>query len=388
MPRRLLIEGWRGIHHSYALVAQAHCLCLVRRSDVSLRFRDLPYYFDAWRKTPGLFDPGDERAIAAIGAPEPSFVPDATLTMQAERQDFSAPAHGTKFVFGTPEHRVLLRRNVGAFRSAADVSEDVHVITPSRWTAVAYERFGLPQGRIHVVPHGIDPRVVHPDETGRVAARKALGVADQFVFMSIGAMTPNKGIDLLLAAFAEVAQSAPDARLLLKGADGLYPSQDYLRAALNGLPARARELVATRLLYQGSTLSARQMAMFMRTADVYVAPYLAEGFNMPVLEAAGSGVAVICTAGGPTDEFTDESFATRVRSRVTQVQLGEREYGEYLAPDLEHLIACMREATLDPLRARTRGNAGAQYVKERFTWEKVTDVLLDALFASAARPAG
>ena len=42
--KRLLVEGWRFIPHSYALVAQAHCLSLLRRNDVELRFRDLPFH--------------------------------------------------------------------------------------------------------------------------------------------------------------------------------------------------------------------------------------------------------------------------------------------------------------------------------------------------------
>jgi glycosyltransferase involved in cell wall biosynthesis len=380
VPRRLLIEGWRGIHHSYALVAQAHCLCLLGHPDVDLRFRDLPYHSPAWRQATGLFDAHDERAIAGIPAPEASFAPDATLTLQAQRQDFTAPLHGSKFVFGTPEHRVLLAENVAPFRSAAEVDVQVHVVTPSRWTALAYERFGFDALRVHVVPHGIDPAIVHPDEASRAAIRKALGLQDAFVFLCVGAMTPNKGIDLLLSAFAEVAQGTPDARLLLKGADDLYPSQDHVRASLNRLQARAREIVATRLLYQGNTLSARQMAAFLRAGDAYVAPYLAEGFNMPVLEAAASGVSVICTAGGPTDEFTDESFATRVRSRVVTTRLSPMQQGDYLWPDLAHLVSVMREAAVDPQRTRARGAAGARYVRERFTWAQVTEVLLHALF--------
>jgi len=240
-------------------------------------------------------------------------------------------------------------------------------VTPSRWTALAYERFGFPPDRVHVVPHGIDPRIVRPDATSRSASRKALGVGDRFVFMSVGAMTPNKGIDLLLRAFDEVARTQPDAWLLLKGADGLYPSKELLQASMMELPAAARERVASRLVYRGETYSSRNMATFMRAADCYVAPYRAEGFNMPVLEAAASGVAVICTAGGPTDEFTLPSFAARIRSHVVPQPLSATEMGEALSPDLGHLIELMRAAAADRRahppatprsRAVTRGAAG------------------------------
>lgn len=377
--KRVLFEAWRGIHHSYALVAQAHCLALLDRAEIELRFRDLPYHSPAWRPTRGLFDEGDEARLAGIVAPEPAFAPDATINMRAERPDFSPPAHGRKFVFGTPEFRVLRHENLGSVRSAREVPSNVHVLTPSRWTATAYERFGFERERVHVVPHGIDPRIIHPDAQNRAAARASMRFDDEFVFMSIGAMTGNKGIDLLLRAFNEVVLAIPDARLVLKGADALYPSQDFLKSMLNALPANARERVARRMLYHGGTLSSRQMAAFLRVADCYVAPYLAEGFNMPVMEAAGCGVAVICTGGGPTDEFTTPEFAQPLRSKVVPVALSATQTGEALEPDVDHLVQLMLDAARDRDTTRMRGAAGAQHVSQHYTWSKVTDRLLEEI---------
>src|SRR5439155_15956581 len=105
--RRLLIEGWRGIAHSYALVAQSHCLCILKRGDVDLRFRDLPFHSDAWRPTPGVFAPEEERALSAMRAPDGGFAPEATFTLRPERPDWTAPIAGRKFAFGTAEYRVL-----------------------------------------------------------------------------------------------------------------------------------------------------------------------------------------------------------------------------------------------------------------------------------------
>jgi hypothetical protein len=73
--KRLLVEGWRFIPHSYALVAQAHCLSLLRRNDVDLRFRDLPFHDGGWQPVRGLFAKEDEDALAALGAPEIGFEP-------------------------------------------------------------------------------------------------------------------------------------------------------------------------------------------------------------------------------------------------------------------------------------------------------------------------
>jgi len=379
--RRLLIEGWRFLPHSYALVAQSHCLCLLHRDDIELRFSDLPYYRDTWRRTRGVFTPEEEEVLAALRAPEEGFAAEATFTMRPERPDFSEPRSGRRFAFGTAEYRVLRESNRSGLGSGTQVPETVSVVSPSRWSALAYERFGLPPERIRVVPHGIDPGILHPDPEARSATRGALGTQGAFVFLSVGAMTWNKGLDLLLAAFAHVAETEPDARVILKGADALYPSRDMLQEVLTDLSARARETVAGKLLYHGETYSCRRMADLLRAADVYVSPYRAEGFNMPVLDAAACGVPVICTAGGPTDEFVREDFARRIRSTPLKVRFNATDVGDYLEPDVEHLVELMRRAMRERDDAERTGAVGAAHVAQNFTWERVTERLVEALFS-------
>ena len=379
-----MIEGWRGIHHSYALVAQWHCLCILEHDDVELRFVDLPLVSKVWKATPGIFAPEQEEALAKLHAPEPSFVPEATFSMRPQRLDFRAPPSGRKFLFGTAENRVLTEFNRGRWRSGAEVPDTVSVVTPSRWAALAFKRFGLPQERIHVVPHGVDPTVLCPDEASRRTMRSRFGLNNHFVYMAVGAMTWNKGIDLLVAAFARVIETEPNVRLVLKGADGLYPSREFVRRILTDLPAREREAVCARLVYEGSTLSQQGIAHLLRAADCYVSPYRAEGFNMPVLEAAACGVPLICTTGSPTDEFTDPAFARQIRSTFIQTELSDTESGDALEPDLDHLVELMREASHDRAGTIAAGARAAAYAAERFSWPAVTDVLLAQLFPGAS----
>jgi glycosyltransferase involved in cell wall biosynthesis len=213
--------------------------------------------------------------------------------------------------------------------------------------------------------------------------RAALGLGDAFVFLSVGGMFWNKGLDLLLHAFARVAEREPRVRLFLKGADAIYPSADIVRKVVGDLPARARAAAAGRILYHGETYSAGRMADLLRAADVYVAPYRAEGFAMPVLEAAACGVPVICTAGGPTDEFVDASFARRIRSAPMQRNLSETVVGDVLEPDLEHLTELMGAAVRERDDAPRAGAAAAAHVARHFTWERVTDRLLEVFWGRA-----
>jgi glycosyltransferase involved in cell wall biosynthesis len=177
-----------------------------------------------------------------------------------------------------------------------------------------------------------------------------------------------------------VTERHPSARLILKGSDSLYRSQDLLWRNMSALDEASRKRVTDRLIYIGETLSMAHLAALFRAADCYVSPYLAEGFNMPVLEAAACGLPVICTGGGATDDFTDASFAWRIRSCAVHVRLSSAQLGDALMPDRDHLVSLMLEAAEDPAAMALRGADGARYVGDRFTWDSVTNVLVDTLF--------
>ncbi|MEG4807439.1 glycosyltransferase family 4 protein [Microcoleus sp. F8-D3] len=83
----------------------------------------------------------------------------------------------------------------------------------------------------------------------------------------------------------------------------------YLRSAPYDPPLNAEQL---------SQLSFAQIAELYQAADVYVSPYLTEGFNLQVLEAVACGLPIICTAGGPADDFTS-NFALQIESKFTAV---------------------------------------------------------------------
>ncbi len=67
--KKLLIEGWRGLPHSYAMVNQFQILELLKRPEISIAHRDLPYLAPHWKPVGGLFSVEQERQIAAIRMP-------------------------------------------------------------------------------------------------------------------------------------------------------------------------------------------------------------------------------------------------------------------------------------------------------------------------------
>jgi tetratricopeptide (TPR) repeat protein len=199
------------------------------------------------------------------------------------------------------------------------------------------------------------------------------------IFFNLGAMTSNKGIVHLLLSFAALADDFPQAHLAFKGLDSLYPSSRCIDEYKAVLSARQLERITPRIIYLGKTLTFAQTANLYQAADAYVAPYRAEGFNLPVLEAAACGLPVICTAGGPTDEFTDESFALRIPSQLVTAQIQGMPRAHELDPAERALETLMRKAIQDGQWREGCRITGPQFVRERFTWKHVADRLLDVL---------
>src|SRR5262249_942691 len=148
----------------------------------------------------------------------------------------------------------------------------------------------------------------------------------------------------------------------------------------SALSATARDRVAARILYDGSTLPVKRMADFYRAADAYVSPYRAEGFNLPVLEAAACGLPLICTKGGPTDEFTDDGFALYIDSKAAPSPQGNI----WLEPDLDHLIAHMLEI-IDAETWRSEAARKGPDAAKKLDWDFVAAGMVDAIFGEAER---
>jgi len=376
-PLLLQVEGWRFIPHSYAIVNAHQLLELLGSPGVLLRHRDKPFVVPEWTPVNGLLDPEEERAIAGIPDLAAGEQPDVIYRISYP-YDFSASSAGRLCVFGTAEFgRVPDYYLMGApsLREGMRQSNTL-VVTPSRWSRDGFLEDGADPGRVFVVPHGVDPATFRPlPDDEREALRERLGFR-HFTFLTVGRMGRNKGISSLLKAFAAIAERHPDSRLALKGIDAIYPSRDLMAQEAGGLTAAERERVNERLIYLGATMSEREMAELYQASDVYVTPYLAEGFNLPALEAAACGLPVICTRGGPTDDFTAPEFGLRIESRRRRE---EEVAGWVVDPDPDHLLHLMRSVLDDPSICARAFAAGPQFVHSRFTWKHAADRLLEVL---------
>jgi glycosyltransferase involved in cell wall biosynthesis len=136
---------------------------------------------------------------------------------------------------------------------------------------------------------------------------------------------PRKNVQLLLAAFAEVRASRPDAHLRLVGAS---PAGDVPDGV---------EVVGP----------VADVATELRNAAIFVLPSLQEGFGIVVAEALAAGLPVITTPCGGPEEMIRESGGGRVLKT-------------FEPDELAHAIVSLAD---DPETATAMRSSGREYVE-------------------------
>lgn len=146
---------------------------------------------------------------------------------------------------------------------------------------------------IHTIPNGFNS--THRQMTDRTAARKWLGLQDEFLFVSLARHVMQKNAYGLLVAFAEVAKLFPHAHLVLAGRadDPVYMKQ--LQLLHRKIPERHRIHIRDNLSNPSALLSA---------ADCFVLNSFFEGWPLAPMEALCAGLPVVMSdVGGAREQI-------------------------------------------------------------------------------------
>lgn len=381
MKKRLLIEGWRGVSHSFAMVNQHQILALDRLGIFDVFHHDMPFFVPTWSAKDNSAGFGDAHAkliseLPDIAGTDADFVfricaPFGPITpTKARTLTFAVTEFGL-----APSHFLSPQPSLADFTRGEDL-----VVTPSRWARDRLLDYGYAEHGIRVLPHGVDTAVFHPlGEAERQQSRANIGFgADAVVFLNVGFPTWNKGVDVLVEAFARLLPEFPTARLILKDGSHLYGLS--VASTLRNLSLKHPTLVTDALLAAiavvSSNMSQAELCQLYNVCDCYVSPYRAEGFNLPVLEALACGKPVIVTSGGSTDDFCHGAAVTRIASIFNRGPLGDHESACWLDPQLGALIECMRQAA-------ERGPSDDSLVTaavdqaHKYTWDQAATVIAD-----------
>ena len=248
--------------------------------------------------------------------------------------------------------------------------------TPTNFSRDAFVSSGIDPIKVHVVPNGIDPEVFSPaGESLRLHTKR------HFKFLFVGGSIYRKGVDILLESYSRAFTSKDDVCLVIKdlGVNTIYKgqtAQDLIRRF------RKRQDMPE-ILYIKDEFDEERMAKLYRACDVFVSSYRGEGFSLPTLEAMSSGLPVIVTQGGATDDFVDEEAGWLIEASKRPVK---KVYGHHpdregflLEPNRSHLEEILREACNSPSEIMRKGIKGALRARKDWTWRHSVCKLLSRI---------
>jgi glycosyltransferase involved in cell wall biosynthesis len=168
------------------------------------------------------------------------------------------------------------------------------VVAPSESVAAVLVAAGIDPAKVRVIENGVAvDRVGAAAAAGRDRLRREWGIeARERVVLALGRLSPEKGQDVLLEAFASLP-AAPGAplRLVFVGDGALRPS----------LEARVAELAAAgRLAPRGVVFAGWRddPHACLGAADVFALPSRREGLPLALLEAMAAALPIVATEVG------------------------------------------------------------------------------------------
>jgi glycosyltransferase involved in cell wall biosynthesis len=224
------------------------------------------------------------------------------------------------------------------------------VLTTSEYCRRAItHHYGVPEGRIRIVPEGIDL-----DRWRRVAEASPRH-NDGRTILCVARQYPRKHIADLLRAMPMVRRAVPQARARIVGDGPQHARLRRLHAKLN--LGDAAELL-------GEIPNDEEVARLYRRADVFCLPSVQEGFGIVFLEAMSSGLPVVATTAAAVPEVVPHGSA-----------------GLLVPPgDVEALAAALVDLLQDPARRAALGDFGRAYVRD-YDWPVVAQTFLEQVGA-------
>ncbi len=292
------------------------------------------------------------------------FRPDVVLFGAAFPLALLGPAlrhrTGVPYVAFTHGLEVSSVRFPGGSRLLRMIGRDAAAITfVSHWCAELL-RPGFGQGpRFELLSPAVDPADFHPGVDGS-DVREHLGFGDDPVIVCVSRMVERKGQDQLIRALPELRRRVPGARLMLVGGG---PHREALAALARSVG------VADHVRLVGQVAEDELPAHFA-AGDVFAMPCRerrggleVEAFGIVFIQAQAIGRPVVAgDIGGVPDALVDGSTGVLVD-------------GESLRAVTDGVASLLG----DPERATRMGGAGAEMVRDRFTWAARTAELRDLL---------
>jgi glycosyltransferase involved in cell wall biosynthesis len=235
-----------------------------------------------------------------------------------------------------PHHELIpawMVQRVNLELSTADL-----ILVPSRFVADQLRSHGVAEGKIALIPYGVDLRTFYPGE-------RQIDKKTPLECLYVGHISYRKGIRMLLDA-ARYCQNQP------------------VNFRLIG-PVVSREVLANlpgNVFYEGPSLPSG-VAERMRAADLFIFPSLEDSFALVIFEAMATGLTVITTNHAGSSEFLSDGDNALIVP----------------AGDARALASAVQRLVEDPALRQQLGEAARRKVESAHSWETYGQQVLQVI---------
>ncbi|KAF8162052.1 hypothetical protein K438DRAFT_2025595 [Mycena galopus ATCC 62051] len=172
-----------------------------------------------------------------------------------------------------------------------------YTLVPSRSTASLLAEKGF--GNLRVVGRGVDDAVFHPSFRSQ-SLRASWGARpDDVVILSVGRLSPEKNLGLLVHAYAALLSTLPSSASLPSNTEGgksAAPPQTHLVFVGDGPFRASLQALCVELgvpaIFTGQ-LTGRRLSEAFASADVMSSPSITETFGQVTLQGMAAGLPVV-----------------------------------------------------------------------------------------------
>lgn len=213
--------------------------------------------------------------------------------------------------------------------------------------AANYRSYGL-KGPIAVIPNGV---TIPENVSSAVFLARFPHLQGQRLVLFLGRLHKKKGVHLLAEAWSAVSPQFPDAHLVIAGPDD---------GGLVGTSLRDGHRPGKERITLCGQLTGAVKWSALAACSVFVLPSFSEGLSMATLEALGQGVPVMITRECNFREVEQLESTFVIQPSVSSIVQG-----------LLRVLAC------NSTELAARGQAGAQLIRERYSWTEVGRQMAD-----------
>lgn len=395
----LLIEGWFNIPHSYANVVCFEMFAMYKLYSTEINFYivEKEYFCENWKKTivlpdhyrnvlfdNSIFKPYKQENIDLIY--RVSFPYDISI----DNKNINTP----KCIFFTSEYGTLtpdyFMYSKGRFNELDKLKKylqnfrkNLFFTCPSRWSSWGLEKID-PYSTNKIITHGIDSSIFYKDFDGRKKIRDLYSIKDSdTLLMNIGALTSNKGIIFIILALAIlVRHNIPNLKLLIKGISDLYQTTNVMQNYFNILSKYVSKeeydnLINNHIIIIYDTLDFNQLKNLYNACDLYVSPYIAEGFNLTPLEALACGCNVAVSSTGSTEDYINDIYENGGSDFIYKIHSEIEENDSKLSNkiDVNDVIKLIYNFLIH--KKNKDPSDMISYIKYKYSWEEVAKLKIN-----------